>query len=192
MPWFSEWLSSCRQVLSGTIIFWKTKSLTYKVPQLASGFFNLFISKPCSVKRGEKNVSSYECQKNVNGMTSVFCWSWTMWNLSNKHNRVGKWVTEFLKQQSDYVISTQSKCASVLFSGSQTLSQPTISSSWLSHTPLWVWPTLTVRHCHICNFKEMNAVTKAAHHSSTLSKSNLTSEEKHVNEPSSALFYYAV
>ena len=46
------------------------------------------------------------------------------------------WVLEKTK----YVISTQSKCTSVLLSGSQTLSQATISSSWLSHTPLWSDP----------------------------------------------------
>lgn len=35
---FSEWLEICQQVLSGSTIFWKTNSLTYKVLQLAFRF----------------------------------------------------------------------------------------------------------------------------------------------------------
>lgn len=127
--------------------------------------------------------------KNNNVITSVFCWFWATRNLSNKHDRVGKWITEFLKKQS---MSSAHRVDALLchFLGHRHSQNSKCSLDYL--TPLWVWPALIVHQCHIRNFKETNAVTKAAHKSSISVISNLTSKEKHVHESNSALLYKAV
>lgn len=67
-----------------------------------------------------------------------------------------------------------------------------------SHSPQYPSPVsytsvhltyLTARLCHICNFKRWMYWQKVIQYSSTLVKPNLTSEEKHVNDSNSALFY---